>query len=85
MPRVLDRRAPAALAGALALLADAHSAQTDEERPLVPEDTLPTPFVRSAPLGVEELEAGFAASDEEFALGRRLFFDPILSPRRTVA
>ncbi|MEM1452411.1 MAG: cytochrome c peroxidase [Planctomycetota bacterium] len=85
MSRVLDRRAPAALAGALMLLAAAHSAQTDAERPLVPEDTLPTPFVRAAPLGVEELEAGFTASDEEFALGRRLFFDPILSPRRTVA
>ena len=56
-----------------------------QERPTVPKDTLPTPFVRKAPLGLEELEAGFTASDEEFALGRALFFDPILSARRTVA
>lgn len=56
-----------------------------DDRPLVPEDTLPTPFVRTAPLGIEALAEGFGASDEEFALGRKLFFDPILSARRTVA
>lgn len=56
-----------------------------DTRPLVPEDTLPTPFVRTAPLGVEVLAEGFGASEEEFALGRELFFDPILSGRRTVA
>ncbi len=55
------------------------------DRPSVPVDVLPTPFVRSAPLGVEELAAGFTAGDEEVALGRRLFFDPVLSLDRTVA
>lgn len=57
----------------------------ESERPLVPEDTLPTPFVREAPLGVEDLAEAFSASDEEFALGRALFFDAVLSPRRTIA
>ena len=56
-----------------------------DSRPLVPADTLPTPFVRSVSLGIEPLEAGFTATEEEFALGRKLFFDPILSGRRTVA
>ncbi|MEM9801735.1 MAG: cytochrome c peroxidase [Planctomycetota bacterium] len=76
------KRALAAPAGALVLLA---AAQSGEETPPLPEDTLPTPFVRAAPLGVEELEAGFLASNEEFELGRRLFFDPILSIDKTVS
>lgn len=56
-----------------------------DTRPLVPADTLPTPFVRSVSLGIEPLAEGFSATEEEFALGRKLFFDPILSARRTVA
>ncbi|MEC7231374.1 MAG: cytochrome c peroxidase [Planctomycetota bacterium] len=56
-----------------------------DTRPLVPEDTLPTPFVRTAPRGVEPLAEGFTASEEEFALGRALFFDPVLSGRGTIA
>lgn len=77
----------AALVGSTLLLQVAHggAAQDETKRPLVPVDTLPTPLVRTAPLGVEELEAGFTASDEEVALGRKLFFDPVLSARRTVA
>ena len=39
-------------AGALSLLAAAQTAQDGEEGPLLPKDTLPTPFVRTAPLGV---------------------------------
>lgn len=78
---------------ALSVSALAGSVQQDEPRkatepdarPLVPIDNLPTPFVRTAPLGVEEMEDGFTASDEEVALGRALFFDPILSARRSVA
>ena len=56
-----------------------------DTRPLVPVDDLPTPLVRAAGLGIEELAEAFTASDEEVALGRALFFDPILSARRTVA
>lgn len=69
----------------LPLLAAAQLAQDDEGPPLIPRDSLPTPFVRTAPLGVEELAEGFAASQEVFELGRRLFFDPVLSPLRSVA
>ncbi len=94
-----ERRGPGALvalAAALCAVAsightqpvqttEAQRATGPDNRPLVPADTLPTPFVRSVSLGIEPLEAGFSASEEEFALGRRLFFDPILSGRRTVA
>ncbi|MEM8711301.1 MAG: cytochrome c peroxidase [Planctomycetota bacterium] len=84
--------AAAVIAASGAELASSQEAQQEAQRmtepdarPLVPEDTLPTPFVRTAPLGVEVLAEGFGASEEEFALGRELFFDPILSGRRTVA
>lgn len=70
-------------------------AQTDDDgprqltepdtRPLIPVDDLPTPLLRVAGLGIEELAEAFTASEEEVALGRALFFDPILSARRTVA
>ena len=70
---------------ALPLLAAAQLAQEGEEPPPIPRDTLPSPFVREAPLGVEELAAGFGAPQAVFDLGRRLFFDPVLSPRRSVA
>ena len=70
---------------ALPLLAAAQLAQDGEGPPPIPRDTLPTPFVRTAPLGVEELAAGFDAPQAVFDLGRRLFFDPVLSPRRSVA
>lgn len=69
----------------LPLLAAAQLAQDDEGPPPIPRDSLPTPFVRTAPLGVEELAEGFGASQEVFDLGRRLFFDPVLSPKRSVA
>lgn len=85
---VLRTAALLCLSGALGLsgfAAQEEGGIARQERPTVPKDTLPTPFVREAPLGLEELEAGFTASDEEFALGRALFFDPILSARRTVA
>jgi len=53
--------------------------------PPVPEDTLPRPIVRKAPLGAEELADGFTATEAQVALGRRLFFDPRLSSDGTVA
>ena len=64
----------------LPVLVAAQFAQDDEGPPLIPRDSLPSPFVRTAPLGVEELAEGFGASQEVFDLGRRLFFDPVLSP-----
>lgn len=92
---VLPARGLALLAGAIAwaLLPLAagqgqdapRKAVDDDTRPLVPEDSLPRPFVRVAPLGVEALGEAFTASDEEVALGRALFFDPILSGRGTIA
>ncbi|QDV10049.1 Cytochrome c551 peroxidase precursor [Planctomycetes bacterium Poly30] len=75
----------AVLASAQAGQSLPRKAEGPDDRPLIPEDTLPTPFVRSVSLGIEPLAEGFTASEEEFALGRRLFFDPILSVRRTVA
>ena len=52
----------------------------------LPQDTLPPNLPLDAPLGLpaEELK-GAGASDEQVALGRRLFFDPILSVDRSVA
>ena len=41
--------------------------------------------MRTAPKGVEPLAEGFTASEEEFALGRALFFDLMLSGRGTIA
>ena len=73
------------LAGAAAQDGPPQKAEGPDTRPLVPADTLPTPLVRTAPLGIEELADGFTASEEEVALGRALFFDPILSGRRTIA
>lgn len=69
-------------AGAGAGLAGARAAQ---ERPAVPEDTLPRPLVRSAPPGAEAYEAGWTASDDEVELGRALFFEPGLSKDGTIA
>ncbi|MDC3307285.1 cytochrome-c peroxidase, partial [bacterium] len=83
-----DRGIGAGRLGWLALLpvlVAAQFAQDDEGPPLIPRDSLPSPFVRTAPLGVEELAEGFGASQEVFDLGRRLFFDPVLSPRRSVS
>lgn len=82
------------LAGAAALAAGAQEGgpqgrdparATDDGPPPVPEDTLPRPLVREAPLGAEELEDGFTATEAQVALGRQLFFDPRLSSDGTVA
>lgn len=51
----------------------------------VPADSLPTPLLRELLLGAEELAAGWDASDEQVALGRRLFFDPRLSEDHSIA
>ncbi len=85
MTHSLQGRALAITAGAVLLLTVAQSAQDGEERPLVPADTLPTPYIRAVSLGIEELGTAFTASDEEFALGRKLFFDPLLSSGGTIA
>jgi len=71
------------LVGAALVLA---AAQGPAPRPRpIPADTLPRPLVRAAPLGAEELARGWTAGDSEVALGRRLFFDPLLSRDRTLA
>ncbi len=59
---------------------------TSSEQDPLPQDTLPPNLPLDAPLGLpaEELK-GAGASDEQVALGRRLFFDPILSVDRSVA
>lgn len=49
-------------------------------------DTLPSELPAEPPAGLEDLEPDRpAASAEQVALGRRLFFDPILSVDHTVA
>ncbi len=51
----------------------------------VPADTLPDELPRTAPLGLPARIAEGHPSDAVVALGRRLFFDPVLSADRTVA
>ena len=52
----------------------------------VPADTLPRELALHPPNGLQDLEPERpAASAQQVALGRRLFFDPILSVDRTVA
>src|SRR5687767_8858901 len=67
----------------LALLALAALALPAQERPPLPVDSLPRELPDALPLGLEG--ALPAASAAEVALGRRLFFDPLLSLDRTVA
>ena len=55
-------------------------------RPDVPADTLPPQLDARAPRGLAEVEPNAPPADERWvALGRRLFFDPVLSLDRTVA
>jgi cytochrome c peroxidase len=66
----------------VALLAAAPAAA--QERPPLPEDTLPAELhAQPTPLGLPELAAPLDA--RHVALGRALFFDPVLSQDRTVA
>src|SRR5262249_44132113 len=54
----------------------------------VPKDTLPTELkISSVPLGLSprDVPKDNPLSAERVALGRKLFFDPILSANRTVA
>lgn len=51
----------------------------------VPADSLPQPLLRLAPLGAEAYAKTWSATDQEVALGRRLFFDSRLSWNRSVA
>ena len=55
------------------------------ERRAIPADDLPATLSREVPLGAEELQAGWSASEEQVSLGRRLFFDPVLSRDRSLA
>jgi cytochrome c peroxidase len=68
---------------ALAALAAVVLAAAQEPAP-IPADTLPPELPGSAPYGLPD---GFAPPGDErsAALGRRLFFDPLLSQDRTVA
>jgi len=64
-------------------LALALTGQEELERP---RDELPANLPLEAPFGLPTpVEAGEAASDDVVALGRSLFFDPILSIDRTIA
>jgi cytochrome c peroxidase len=62
---------------------------TDSTAPPLPKDTLPAQLtVDKPPLGLDQklpIPADNPLSDEKIALGRKLFFDPILSADRTVA
>ena len=58
-------------------------ANPQEER--VPPDILPAELPSAVPLGLPAAILGSLGSDEVAALGRRLFFDPILSSDRSVA
>ena len=52
----------------------------------VPADTLPADLAAEAPMGFERVEFEAPGYTElQVALGRRLFFDPILSVDRSVA
>jgi cytochrome c peroxidase len=52
----------------------------------IPEDTLPQQLSTDAPQGLEgEFEGVEFGSEEQAALGRRLFFDPVLSVDRSIA
>lgn len=66
------------LAGALALAAAVR------QGPPLPRDDLPAELARAIPFGLDT-EAALALDDAEAALGRKLFFDPILSVDRSVA
>ena len=70
---------------AFAVGAQGLSLQGVSKRPRVPHDSLPRPLSAEAPLGAEELGQGLGASAARVALGRRLFFDPVLSAKRDFA
>lgn len=63
----------------LAALALAAGAAQEPARSPVPTDSLPRPLASGPQLGAEELEAARPAKAARVALGRRLFFDPVLS------
>ena len=72
----------------LALGAVGFAAGRIQEGPRLPRDELPAKLDASVPLGLpEDLALGAGGEEAELAvkLGRRLFFDPILSIDRTVA
>lgn len=54
-----------------------------QDSPAIPPDILPDVLGKTSPFGLPELED--IGDDAEAALGRRLFFDPILSADHTVA
>jgi cytochrome c peroxidase len=77
----------AALAFCVSGLLTASSA-SDDRPAAVPRDELPADFGSTIPYGLVEAMPGFVDVPPDpavFALGRRLFFDPILSLDRTVA
>jgi len=55
------------------------------QEPRVPADELPAELPDAPPFGLPELDQAVAPSDARSDLGRRLFFDPLLSADRTVA
>jgi cytochrome c peroxidase len=69
-----------------ALIASLASAVGAMQSPRVPADALPADFGAEVPRGLGPLAAnGAAPSPDVVALGRALFFDPILSADRTVS
>jgi cytochrome c peroxidase len=74
------------LACGVTLARGAQRARTAEIVDDLPKDTLPSELPAHPPVGLEDLELDRPeASAEQVALGRRLFFDPILSVDRTVS
>lgn len=51
----------------------------------IPSDKLPRPLPRDIPLGLPEGLGASSSTDGEVALGRRLFFDGVLSVDRSIA
>ncbi|HVS10752.1 MAG TPA: cytochrome c peroxidase [Planctomycetota bacterium] len=67
-----------------ALLAAAFALAPQGERPRLPEDRLPRPLHTEIPRGFPE-PTDDGASPAQVDLGRRLFFDPLLSADRSVS
>ena len=79
----------AALASLLATTSTAAPFWNDDEAPVIPKDELPKKLsIKKIPLGFEKLPASPTDNPttiEKAQLGRRLFFDPVLSTDGTIS